>query len=65
MSFASADAGVGFAGGIVVLTSGLNAGARSTPERRKVVEIRQTPIAFRTAYARLTSVAQMGGIFDL
>ena len=60
MCFASADAGVGFTSGIVVLASGLNAGARSTSEGRKVVIIGQTTIAFGPAHAWFTSGQRRG-----
>ena len=52
---ASADSGVGLAGGIIVLTSGLDAGARTASEGRKVVEVGKATIALGPTDARLTS----------
>jgi len=57
MRFASADASVCFASGIVILASGFDAGARSTSEGREVVKVGQASIALRSSYARFTSAS--------
>lgn len=57
MRLAPTDTGVGLAGRVVVLTSGLNAGARATSERRKVVVVGKATIALVTANARFASAS--------
>ena len=57
MRLAPADTGVCLASRVVVLTTGLNAGARAASERRKVVVVGKTTIALVTANTRFASVS--------